>query len=249
MRLNRSFGGTAAATARARMTLAGGQHARLRAAPFSTRISRTSASVRISAPRSVAALAMACVMAPMPPRRMAPDTGFAVHLAEAVVQQHVGRAGRRGRREGADDAVESEGGLDRLVLEPLGQEVRRAFGEQVDDEALILERQLQKRARNPAALDQLREAAAGIGRRLEHEAAQHGGGPLQRRVVGRQALGIVARELGDGLLARGEARKASAGRGVSSTGQKLATGRSRISSPCRARSRSRITLGLSRLTV
>ena len=39
---------------------------------------------------------------------VAPDAGFAVYLAEAVMQQHIGRAGRVGRRIGTDDAVEGE---------------------------------------------------------------------------------------------------------------------------------------------
>ena len=124
-------------------------------------------------------------------QRMTPDARLSVHLAKAMVEQDVGSAGRGRRRVGTDDAVEGEGGLDRLVLEPLGEEIRRAFREQVDDEALILDRELQDGARYGGALDQLHEAAAGIGRRLEHKLGAARCGAFERGVVGRQAFGIV----------------------------------------------------------
>ena len=50
--------------------------------------------------------------------RVAPRALLAVHLAEAVMQQHVGRARRVGARIVADDAVESVGRLDRRAFEP-----------------------------------------------------------------------------------------------------------------------------------
>ena len=71
-----------------------------------------------------------------------------------------------------------------------------ALREEVGDEPLILERQLEHAARPSAApLISSEQAAAGVGRRLEHEIAQHVGRAFERRVVGRQALGVARREL------------------------------------------------------
>ena len=87
------------------------------ARPFRTRISADARVVRISTPRSAQARAIASVIAPMPPIAwpQAPFRPF--DLAEAMMQQHVGRAGRVGARIGSDDAVEAEDRLDRVALE------------------------------------------------------------------------------------------------------------------------------------
>src|SRR5262249_45319136 len=45
-------------------------------------------------------------------QRVPPDAKLAVHFTKAVVQQHVGRAGRGGAGVGANDAVEGQGALD-----------------------------------------------------------------------------------------------------------------------------------------
>ncbi len=55
---------------------------------------------------------------------VAPHARLAVDLAEAVVQQHVGRARRVRAGIGADDAVEGERALDHLALEPVRRENR-----------------------------------------------------------------------------------------------------------------------------
>ena len=102
--------------------------------------SRTSAPVRISTPRRAAAVAIACVMAPMPPMAWPQAPALAVHLAEAMVQQHIGRARRRRRRVGADDAVEGEGGLDDVALEPAVEKIGGAVREEVEQRALVVER-------------------------------------------------------------------------------------------------------------
>ena len=68
-------------------------------------------------------------------------SGLAVHLAETMVQQHVGRAGRRRRRIGSDDAVEGECRLDHVALEPAVEEIGGARGEQLEEQPLVGERE------------------------------------------------------------------------------------------------------------
>ena len=53
--------------------------------------------------------------------RVSPHALLAVHLAEAMVQQDIGRAGRVGARISADNAVKAEDGLDRRAFEPAVQ--------------------------------------------------------------------------------------------------------------------------------
>jgi hypothetical protein len=69
---------------------------------------------------------------------VAPGALLAVHLAEGVVQQHIGRARRVRAGEVADHGVEAEAGLDRVALEPAVQEIAGALGEQVQQVALAL---------------------------------------------------------------------------------------------------------------
>src|ERR1700735_3665703 len=83
------------------------------ARPASTSTSRTGLDTRISTPRSTAALAMASVIAPMPPGAL-----LAFAFAEHVRQQGVGGAGCIRTRIVADDAVETIRRLDRRTLEP-----------------------------------------------------------------------------------------------------------------------------------
>ncbi len=71
--------------------------------------------------------------------RMAPDTLFAVHLAPAMMQQHVARAGRIGTGVSPDDSVEAEDRLDRVALEPLVEHVAGRAGEQLEEIALPFE--------------------------------------------------------------------------------------------------------------
>ncbi len=121
-----------------------------------------------------------------------------------MMEQHVRRARRRRRGVSADDAVERERRLDGLVLEPLAEEIRGALREEIGDEPLILERQPEHARAEPRALEGFEHAAARVGRRPEHEIAQHGRRPFERRIVGGQTLGISRRELGNRPLPRRE---------------------------------------------
>ena len=103
---------------------------------------------------------------------MAPHAALAVDLAEAVVQQHVGRARRMRAGVGADDAVEGERALEHVALEPLIEEVGCALGEEIEQQALVGERKTHEPPAEARAADQLEDAAADVGRCLEGERAQ-----------------------------------------------------------------------------
>ena len=126
---NSSFGLTFATMARAGELAAVGEHHRAR--PHLA----TGASHSISTPTGAPRRASASLIAPMPPMAW-PHAALAVHLAEAVVQQHIG--GARVERAGvvADHRVETERRLDRFGLEPVVEPVGRAAGEQPEQVAL-----------------------------------------------------------------------------------------------------------------
>ena len=73
---------------------------------------------------------------------VAPGALLAVHLAEAMMQQHIGRARRVGARVIADDAVEAVGRLDRIALEPAVEIVAGRIGEEIEQFALQVEAEM-----------------------------------------------------------------------------------------------------------
>ena len=73
---------------------------------------------------------------------VAPDALLAVHLAEGMVQHHIGRARGVGARIIADDGVEAEQRLDEVAFKPLVQHLAGRAGEQIEQAALLLQRQL-----------------------------------------------------------------------------------------------------------
>ena len=74
--------------------------------------------------------------------RVAPYAFLAVHLAEAMMQQHVGRARRIGARIIADDTVETIGRLDRRTFEPAVEIVAGRIGEEIEQLALQVEAEM-----------------------------------------------------------------------------------------------------------
>jgi hypothetical protein len=92
------------------------------------------------------------------------------------------------------------------------------------------------------------ETAPHVGRRLEQQRAQHVRHALEAVVVRRQAPGVAPPRTRDLALRRLEPA-AHLDVAAISSGRKLENGRSMIRRPCSARRRSRITFGLSRLTV
>ena len=134
------------------------------------------------------------------------------------MQQHVRRARRVRAREVADDRVEAERRLDRGGLEPAIEHLARALGEEVEHVALPRA----GRARGSACatfqrVEHRADAAADVGRRLEHELAQHVGDAIEHRVVARQALGVARENLRDLGLRR---REPAADLEISAVGQR-----------------------------
>ena len=82
---------------------------------------------------------------------VAPHALLAVHLAEAMMQQHVGRARRVGARVVADDAVEAIDGLDRIALEPAVEIVAGRVGEEIEQFALQVEAEMAQPVGDAAA--------------------------------------------------------------------------------------------------
>jgi hypothetical protein len=73
---------------------------------------------------------------------VAPPALLAVHLAEDVMQQHVGAARRVRAREVADHGVETEARLDGIGLEPAIEPIRGAEREEIEHVALRRQGQL-----------------------------------------------------------------------------------------------------------
>ena len=68
-----------------------------------------------------------------------PDAFFAVHLAEAMMHENIGRTGRIGACIIADDAVEPEGCLDGRAFEPAVEEIAGGSREKIEKVPLQVE--------------------------------------------------------------------------------------------------------------
>ena len=133
---------------------------------------------------------------------VAPDAFLAVHLAEAVVQENIGRARRVGARIIADDAVEAEGGLDRRALEPAVEKITGGGGEKIEKFPLQIESEGANSVAHPADLDQFgdrreRGSLDNVRRRLEDDGAQHIGDRRQACLIIVQTIRIPRREFRD----------------------------------------------------
>ena len=135
--------------------------------------------------------------------RMAPDALFAVHLAPAMMQQHVARAGRIGAVVGSNDSVEAEDRLDRIALEPLVENVAGRAGEKLEKVALPFEVERTQAVSDFGGVDEGAEIGGEplprrqIGRRLKRERAQNVGQALEPRLIGVEPVGVAGGELGD----------------------------------------------------
>ena len=133
---------------------------------------------------------------------MAPDPALAVHLAEGVVQHHVGGARRIGARVVADHRIEAVERLDERALEPVVEVVARRLREQVDECAHVVEPEPPQPVGEAGRAQQLRHAARAetcdhVRRRLQHETAQHVGDRIDFAAERRVAFGVLGAELGD----------------------------------------------------
>ncbi len=152
------------------------------ARPFSIRISFTAQFVRISTFR-IDAGALNCLRnRPHAAHRMAPDALFAVHLAPAMVEKHIARAGGIGAVVGSNDSVEAEDRLDRIALEPLVEDIAGRAGEKLEEIALSFEVERTQAVSDFDGID---------------EGAEIGGEPLPRRHIGRRIQRERAQNVGD----------------------------------------------------
>ena len=158
------------------------------ARPFSTITSRTAAiGADVDAARS-AALRHRLGDRAHAADRMAPDALLAVHLAEDVVEEHIGGALRIGALIGADDAVEAEHRLDRIALEPGIEEVAGRLEHQVEEVACA---PLHRASRAGGRAARPSEAPGGrASPRRAHWAASRGRARAARRRRGRAAPNI-----------------------------------------------------------
>ncbi len=137
---------------------------------------------------------------------MPPGPTLAVDLAEHVMQQHVGRAGRVRGREVADDRVPAERGLDDVGLEPVVQQFTGAFGQQLDQVAPPAHVQALQAPRDIGAGEPVgeHEPVADVRWRAVHQFTQHRDDAVEHRGVVRQPLRIPLTEARDLGLCRRE---------------------------------------------
>ena len=109
---------------------------------------------------------------------MTPHAWLAVHLAEAMVQQHIGRTRGRWRGVGSDDGIESEERLDLVAFEPAVEIVACRFGEEIQQHAAVMHIELRQAIAQLAGPQQFGQRAEpaivrDIRGRLENEVAQN----------------------------------------------------------------------------
>ena len=122
---------------------------------------------------------------------MAPGTFLAVHLAEAVVQEHISGARVVRAREIPHDSVEPKCRAHPLAFEPSVEELGGALGEKVQQVAASLHVELLGEAPDLERAGEIEEAPADVRRALEHKVAQHIRHTLQHGPVRGQALGVA----------------------------------------------------------
>ena len=131
--------------------------------------------------------------------RMAPDAALAVHLAEGVVEEHIGGARRIGALIGADDAVEAVHRLDRIALEPAVEKIAGRLQKKVDQLAPHFRVEPGDAPAEARRLQKLRQRAPafrrGVRRRLQHQRAEHIGDCFQPAPDSRRAARRRARRI------------------------------------------------------
>ena len=135
---------------------------------------------------------------------VAPDALLAVHLAERMMQHHIGRACGIGAGVIADDGVEAEQRLDQIALETLVQHLAGRAREQIEQAALLFQRQLSQDARGAERVEGFADRADAkpfddVRRRAQHELPQHVGDGLQLAREGIDAIGVARAEFRDRL--------------------------------------------------
>ena len=129
--------------------------------------------------------------------RVAPGARNAVHFAEDVVQQDVGRARGVGAAEIADDGVKAQHRLDRVALEPVVQPVPGAAGEEIQKITLALNVELVELQAKGARVKEVRQPAFGVRRGGVQHLAQGGDDGVKPLAVAHIGVGVLGAELGD----------------------------------------------------
>ncbi len=126
---------------------------------------------------------------------VAPRTPYAVQFAEFVVQQVVGRAGRARAGPHADHAGRRVRALERVVLEPVVEQV----ADRHRHHAIEVLQPAAREPRGPAGLLQQVEHVARVARaerrrRAQHHRAQDVGDALHHRLERRHPVGVARRD-------------------------------------------------------
>ena len=129
--------------------------------------------------------------------RVAPGARNAVHFAEDVVQQDVGRARGVGAAEIADDGVKAQHRLDRIALEPVVQPVPGAAGKEIQKITLALNVELVELQAKGARVKEVRQPAFGVRRGGVQHLAQGGDDGVKPLAVAHIGVGVLGAELGD----------------------------------------------------
>ncbi len=135
---------------------------------------------------------------------VAPHALLAVHLAEGMVQHHIGGAGRVGAGVVADDGVEAEQRLDQVALEALVQHLAGRAREQIEQAALLFQRQLLQDAGGAERVEALADRTDAksfddVRRRAQHQLPQHVGDGLELVRERLKAVGVARAEFRDRL--------------------------------------------------
>ena len=132
---------------------------------------------------------------PHPALHVAPDAAGAVALAHHVVEEHVGRAGSRGRGHGADDGVGGERGLHLVRLEPAVEDGSRRRGQDLHGSRAVAA-ELEEAPPGAGEAEEVAGASGeGVGGRLEKRGLDGPGDPLQHGLVGGEPFGVARGEL------------------------------------------------------
>jgi len=134
--------------------------------------------------------------------RMSPHALAAVRFAEEVMQQHIGRARRVGRRVIADNGVEAQHRLDRIAFEPAIEHVAGRLSEQGQEIAPGRHVETGKVFAEPGTGEHLAEGGdpavvAHVWRRAQKRRAHQLGQRRHPFAVGVNAFCVAQREFGD----------------------------------------------------
>ncbi len=135
---------------------------------------------------------------------VAPDALLAVHLAESVMQHHIGRARGVGAGVIADDGVESEQRFDQIVFEPLVEHLAGRAREQIEQAALLLQRQPAQDIGGAERVEGFADrtdtkALDHVRRRAQYQLTQHVGDLFQLPSERIEAIGVPRAEFCQGL--------------------------------------------------